>query len=74
MDHTIGQTPTLPGKSKGEEVQAWLQENPTDAYVIIDDEPGHYLPYQQQLHLVKTNPNFGHTLLKADQAAWILKH
>lgn len=73
-EHAVGQTPDLPGCTKGKEVQAWLEENGADAYVILDDEPEHYLPHQVSLHLVKTDIRHGLTPQNADQAIWILRH
>lgn len=64
-EHVLDQTPSIPGKSKGKEVQLFLHKNPSqqwlteDDYVILDDEPEQYLPYQRSLHLVITDINTG---------------
>lgn len=64
-EHVLDQTPSMPGKTKGEEVQLFLHKNPSqqwlteDDYVILDDEPEQYLPFQRSLHLVTTNIKTG---------------
>ena len=64
-EHVLDQTPSIPGKSKGKEVQLFLHKNPSqqwlteDDYVILDDEPEQYLPYQRSLHLVTTDIKTG---------------
>jgi hypothetical protein len=38
MGHVVGKTPTdRAGRSRGEEIAAWLAENPIDGWVILDD-------------------------------------
>lgn len=64
-EHVLDQTPSIPGMSKGKEVQLFLHKNPSlqwltkDDYVILDDEPEQYLPFQRSLHLVTTNIKTG---------------
>lgn len=64
-EHVLDQTPSIPGKSKGEEVQLFLHKNPNlqwfteDEYIILDDEPEQYLPFQRGLHLVTTDIKTG---------------
>ena len=67
------QTPNLPGKCKGEEVQAWIEANAVDSYVIFDDEPEHYFEYQYALYLVTTDPRAGLTEKKVKEALWNLE-
>lgn len=68
------QTPILPGKSKGNEVQDWVEKNPVDSYVIFDDEPELYLLHQREIHLVATDRRVGLTEQKYKEALWVLKH
>lgn len=64
-EHILDQTPSIPGKTKGEEVRFFIHKNPSlqclpnEDYVILDDEPEHYLPFQRSLHLVTTNIKTG---------------
>ena len=64
-EHILDQTPSIPGKTKGEEVRLFLHKNPSlqclpnEDYVILDDEPEQYLPFQRSLHLVTTNMKTG---------------
>lgn len=67
------QTPNLPGKCKGEEVQAWIEANAVDSYVIFDDEPEHYLVHQYALFMVTTDPRAGLTEKKVKEALWNLE-
>ena len=60
----IDKTPAGPvGAERGDEIAAWLAENPVGAFVIIDDhlDMGALLP-----HLVQTHP--AHGLRPADAA------
>lgn len=72
-ESAIDQTPDLPGRSKGHEIQAWITLNTVDSYVILDDQPEEYLTYQKELHLVVTDPKTGLTREKCKEADWILK-
>lgn len=67
------QTPNLPGKKKGDEVQEYIQRVPADSYVILDDEPDHYLLHQRESHLVTTDRRTGLTAGKCKEAEWNLK-
>ena len=56
----IGETPSLSllKKRRGKEIQCWLKENPTESYIIIDDEPGllkEHLLKEQSPFLVQPN-------------------
>ncbi len=66
----LGSTPILPGKTRGEEVDAWLADNypKPEAYVILDD--GNDFRWDQPL--VQTTYNEGLTALNAFVAAGIL--
>jgi len=56
----IGITPyTLEYRKRGEEIKEWLDNNPTEKYVIIDDDTD-MLP-EQKNNFVKTSDNINHT-------------
>ena len=59
----IDKTPSDPPASRGEEIAAWLAENPVDGYVIVDD---HADMGDLRAHLVLTHPAHG---LRPDDAA-----
>ena len=72
-------TPCLMSKSKlpfderferGTEIKMWLDENPVESYVIIDDD-NDMLPEQQD-NFVMTNQFYGITLQDAEKAIKIL--
>jgi hypothetical protein len=58
----LGCTPYIKGNSRGEEIKAWLKENPTKQFVIIDD----VVDFDEELtsRLIKTNCSFG--LIQSD--------
>lgn len=57
-DAVFDRTPRLPGKPRGEEIKAWLDQHPeVDQYVIIDDDRD-MLPEQQD-NFVNTSPLHG---------------
>lgn len=59
-------TPDLPG-SRGEEIQAWLNQHPVDSYVILDDMgPSMFLP-EQRARLVMCDQTVGLTPAQAEE-------
>lgn len=66
----IDMTPKLNSRYRGEEVVAWVKENPIDNYVILDDDTD-FLQFQIA-NFVNTNPNFGLTKEDAEKAIKIL--
>lgn len=73
-ENAVAQTPVIPGSPKGAEVQAWIDANGCESYVILDDEPGGYLPYQRSFRLVTTDCKTGLNDWKCNEAIWTLKH
>jgi predicted transcriptional regulator len=65
----IGVTPLL-NTARGEEIEAYLKENETDAYVIIDDDTD-MLP-EQKSNFVQTDGEYGITLKDANRIIEIL--
>lgn len=53
----IGRTPSLKG-DRGKEIQAWLDANPTESFVVIDDDAMDILP-EQMPYFVQCNPEHG---------------
>ena len=66
------QTPLLPGKTRGEEVEAFLKDHPCDAHVILDDEEYSYSKSQKQYSLVKCEAGRGLTHSVSVQAKHLL--
>ena len=56
----IGKTPNLSllKERRGKEIRYWLLENPTESYIIIEDEPDELLP-QQFPFLIQPNHRTG---------------
>ena len=54
----IGATPELPGV-RGSEIAAWLTENPTESFIIIDDDAD--MLYEQIEHFVQCDTQHGFT-------------
>ncbi len=54
----VGSTPELSG-SRGNEIRAWLNQNPVDTFVIVDDDDD-MLP-DQMTHFVRCNREQGFT-------------
>lgn len=74
----IGVTPILDDGStimrsvpRGQEIQAWLDEHPTEAYVILDDEDG---MDGLRHHFVHTRHEVGLTDGDVERAMWIVGH
>lgn len=67
----IGKTPILreADRIRGDEIQEWLNENPTESFAIIDDDSdmGELLPF-----LVQTETRKGLTDKQVDEAIKIL--
>jgi hypothetical protein len=53
------------GKTRGQEIQAWLRLHPAERFVILDDESG---MDPLQAHLVKTETHVGLTMREAEMA------
>ena len=68
-----GQTPNIPGCIKGEEIEAWLEGNPVESWIAVDDRPVEYLPGQQD-RIVVTDRKTGLTELKKTEAVCLLKY
>lgn len=66
-----GQTPEIHGGSRGEEIQAWLDENKWDKYVILDDDTD--MLDRQQEYFVRVNRRYGITNKDLVKAIEILK-
>lgn len=66
------QTPLLPGKTRGEEVEAFLKDHPCEAHVILDDEQSGYSKSQKQYNLVKCEAGRGLTHSVSIQAKHLL--
>lgn len=54
----IGATPTIRGASRGDEVNAWLQDVGGPVHHICIDDDSDFLPHQT---LIQTNPDVGIT-------------
>jgi hypothetical protein len=65
----IATTPIL-NTTRGEEIAAWLQENPVDKFIIIDDEA--YLLPEQMPHFVHTDEEYGLKLSDARKCIALL--
>ena len=68
-ERIIDTTTNEPG-IRGQQIQAWLDKNPVDQFVIFDDDldMGHLLP-----RLVRTNPKHGLMLEDAEKAVRMLR-
>lgn len=79
-EHIIAQTPDIPNEDKGKEVQSYIHQHPSqlamleDEYIIIDDDPASYMPFQRSMHLVTTDMAQGFTREDMQKAERILKH
>ena len=54
----LGCTKLMPDKTRGEEIQDYLDTHPEIKYYIIVDDIDDFLPHQQS-HFVKVNGNYG---------------
>lgn len=55
----IDRTPDMSGQIRGKEIQAWLDANPTESFVIIDDEDD--MKDEQMSHFVRCDNRVGFT-------------
>ena len=69
LGRIVGKTPRL-NAIRGEEIEAFVNENSITRYVIIDDRTD-FLPSQKS-HFVHTDHRFGLTDKDADKAIFIL--
>ena len=66
-------TPTTAEHHRGDEIDAWLKECPTECnYIIIDDLEAYYFNEHQILRLLIVNPFFGLDENTAERAIKIL--
>lgn len=72
-ENTVAQTPNLPGKTRGEQIRAWLEENPCKSFVILDDETDEY-DEMLKLRLVHTDMETGLDEHAVSRAADLLEH
>lgn len=68
IDRVIGMTPNT-DLTRGREIELWLERNPTQSFVILDDDAD-IEPFME--HLVQTAIQDGLTEANADQAISIL--
>ena len=61
----VGMTPVTNGTTRGREIQLWLERNPTNVFVIIDDEIWDMSPFENRT--VQTRIETGLTEEDADR-------
>jgi hypothetical protein len=70
VGNVIGRTPCFPfNDTRGKEIKAWLTANPTEKFVILDDDDDMEDLYP---YLVKTNTVLGLIMPDAQKAVTIL--
>ena len=72
--HIKGQTPTVPGKTKGEEIAMFLEKNKYESFIIIDDETDEFSEEQRLFNLVRTDMEKGLDAVRTHEAIDLLIH
>ncbi len=71
-NHTplFDETPRLEDgtRDRSDEITAWLEEHPTERYVIIDDNNRFHRHPELQQHWVRIDPEHGFTMKDAEKA------
>lgn len=66
----IGVTPKIPNGQRGDEISAWLKDNPADHYMIFDDDSDMTIHMD---HLIQSNSLVGFTFSEFQLAEQVHK-